>query len=350
LLFGPDAFSQQVGTLKKEVSIDEESELTVKLAGKPGGFLDVRIEGTRVASQKRIGPNGGTVDLDGISRFEFPAGLFPSPRRVRVSQTEDKEAREQFEMVAEPLFRVASKSSFQIRVLAGNTSPESGTFTAVFSVPEDLEIPPGHQPELFARNLQTGGLDTLDTFRLFPATFDSASRTLTATLPSYVFTDERREDGLFEALFTIATIPSKNPSSALNNKDPFPATRQSEEESECEAAFISCPLAGGCEKTSPFGLREDPITGEEDDMHWGVDLEASNGDKVTASADGSVQRIPKDPDGYGRYLILRHEDGSATLYAHLEEATVNEEEDVNQGDVIALSDNSGRSEGPPSAL
>jgi len=124
------------------------------------------------------------------------------------------------------------------------------------------------------------------------------------------------------------------------------STRQSSEESECEAAFIACPLAAGCKEVSPFGVREDPVSGEEGDTHWGVDLEASNGDEVTAPADGTIQRIPKDPDGYGRYLILRHEDGSATPYAHLQETKVAEEDTVDQGDVIALSNNTGRTTGP----
>ncbi len=65
--------------------------------------------------------------------------------------------------------------------------------------------------------------------------------------------------------------------------------------------------------TSPYGLRRGR-------MHQGADIAAPAGSPVVAVAPGTVVAV--SPDGerenYGNTVIVRHDDGSATVYAHLE--------------------------------
>jgi Peptidase family M23 len=54
-------------------------------------------------------------------------------------------------------------------------------------------------------------------------------------------------------------------------------------------------------------------------FHEGIDISTQRrvGAKVFASRDGYVDHISVSPYGYGRYLVLRHNDGYYTAYAHL---------------------------------
>jgi murein DD-endopeptidase MepM/ murein hydrolase activator NlpD len=49
--------------------------------------------------------------------------------------------------------------------------------------------------------------------------------------------------------------------------------------------------------------------------------------------------------GYGKYIIIRHENGLETVYAHLSKQLVNEDQYVESGEVIGLGGNTGRSTG-----
>jgi murein DD-endopeptidase MepM/ murein hydrolase activator NlpD len=50
--------------------------------------------------------------------------------------------------------------------------------------------------------------------------------------------------------------------------------------------------------------------------------------------------------GWGRYIVIRHADGSKTLSAHLQSTSVSEGTPVRVGDVVALSDSTGGVTGP----
>lgn len=67
--------------------------------------------------------------------------------------------------------------------------------------------------------------------------------------------------------------------------------------------------------------------------HNGVDYAGNLGDPVLAAADGRVEKIAYDPNGYGNYIVLRHE-GATTLYAHLKRDMVRIGDRVRAGDQI----------------
>lgn len=82
--------------------------------------------------------------------------------------------------------------------------------------------------------------------------------------------------------------------------------------------------------------------------HNGVDLASSYGSNILAAADGQVI-ISRDSGwngGYGSYIVLKHGNGTETLYAHLSATLVNVGDNVSQGDVIGKMGHSGDVNGP----
>lgn len=79
--------------------------------------------------------------------------------------------------------------------------------------------------------------------------------------------------------------------------------------------------------------------------HQGADLPLQTGTPVYAAFDGKV-RLAKYYKGYGNLIILRHENGLETFYAHLSKIMVNEDDWVNAGSIIGLGGSTGRSSGP----
>lgn len=117
------------------------------------------------------------------------------------------------------------------------------------------------------------------------------------------------------------------------------------------------------EITSHFSTREDPYSGQQS-FHTGMDIASSNGSyglNIIASRDGEII-YPSDSDtlscasngnedscggGYGNYVMIKHSDGSITLYGHMYEnsITVRKGDTVKQGQVIGKMGSSGRSTG-----
>lgn len=69
-------------------------------------------------------------------------------------------------------------------------------------------------------------------------------------------------------------------------------------------------------------------------FHKGIDIGANAGTPVTAAASGQVILSTYSDNGYGNYVIVRHGDGSETLYGHLSERYVVLGQNVNQGEVL----------------
>ncbi len=80
----------------------------------------------------------------------------------------------------------------------------------------------------------------------------------------------------------------------------------------------------------------------------GVDLAASAGSPVMAAASGEVivARNAGWNGGYGNYVVIRHDNGTQTLYAHASQVIVGVGQHVVQGQVIAYEGETGRATGP----
>lgn len=80
--------------------------------------------------------------------------------------------------------------------------------------------------------------------------------------------------------------------------------------------------------------------------HQGVDYSIGEGSSVFATADGVVKEISDKNSTLGKTIIIDHGNGYQTSYSHLLESLVRKGQQVNRGDVIALSGNSGLSLAP----
>lgn len=81
-------------------------------------------------------------------------------------------------------------------------------------------------------------------------------------------------------------------------------------------------------------------------MHKGIDIAMNVGDTVRVPMSGVIKRTGYEPHGYGHYVVVSHDDGVETRYAHLSIPLVGEGERVHTGQPIALSGNTGNSTGP----
>ncbi|MBR5478456.1 MAG: peptidoglycan DD-metalloendopeptidase family protein [Bacteroidaceae bacterium] len=80
-------------------------------------------------------------------------------------------------------------------------------------------------------------------------------------------------------------------------------------------------------------------------LHQGMDIKVQTGDTIYAAFDGKVRITSYQRRGYGYYVVIRHNNGIETLYAHLSKRLVNANQNVKAGEPIGLGGNTGRSSG-----
>lgn len=112
-----------------------------------------------------------------------------------------------------------------------------------------------------------------------------------------------------------------------------PATR------DIDVTGFVAPVRG--KLTSPYGWRA-----RFGRMHRGVDLNLHVGDSVVSAFDGKVRLVKYEANGYGNYVVVRHDNGLETVYGHLSRALVKPGQRVRAGQLIAKGGNTGRSTGP----
>ncbi len=80
-------------------------------------------------------------------------------------------------------------------------------------------------------------------------------------------------------------------------------------------------------------------------QHKGLDIKVYIGDTIRAAFSGKVRVVQYERRGYGKYVVIRHDNGLETYYAHLSKQLVVEDQEVRAGDPIGLGGNTGRSTG-----
>jgi murein DD-endopeptidase MepM/ murein hydrolase activator NlpD len=79
-------------------------------------------------------------------------------------------------------------------------------------------------------------------------------------------------------------------------------------------------------------------------IHKGIDIASPRGTTVRATGDGIVVGIKKW-GGYGKQVIIEHEDEYSTRYAHLSKILINKGDTVSMGDKIGEVGSTGLSTG-----
>jgi len=113
------------------------------------------------------------------------------------------------------------------------------------------------------------------------------------------------------------------------------ATLNSSKGTATQIGYYLRPLVGGVRTQGVHGYN-------------GVDLAAPTGTPILAAAEGDVL-IAKETGwnaGYGGYVVIKHANGSQTLYAHQSQVAVSPGQHVQQGQVIGYVGSTGKSTGP----
>lgn len=111
-----------------------------------------------------------------------------------------------------------------------------------------------------------------------------------------------------------------------------------------EAATLSSPVKNPI-RTSPFGTRVSPITGQVDEFHTGQDFGSACGDEVTAAAGGTVVFAGWHDGGGGNRVEIDHGNGLKTTYNHLESFHVSVGQHLKRGESLGHVGTTGASTG-----
>lgn len=79
--------------------------------------------------------------------------------------------------------------------------------------------------------------------------------------------------------------------------------------------------------------------------HYGVDLAAPKGTPILAAENGVVIYVGKGFSGYGKLIVVEHNENWATLYAHLNKFNVKEGERIKRGEKLGEMGRTGRASG-----
>lgn len=81
------------------------------------------------------------------------------------------------------------------------------------------------------------------------------------------------------------------------------------------------------------------------EKHNGIDIKAPKGTPVITTADGIVIKV-SDEKSWGKIIIINHQNGYQTRYAHLNSFNVKERQPIKKGSVIGYVGNTGLSNKP----
>ena len=106
------------------------------------------------------------------------------------------------------------------------------------------------------------------------------------------------------------------------------------------------PTNQGYTISSPYGWRVDPIDGSRS-LHTGLDIAGTGlGSPVYASDNGTVIKSEYNGSGYGNYIVINHNNGYYTSYAHMNQRISQIGDTVAKGQVIGYVGQTGRATGP----
>ncbi|MFH1285151.1 MAG: M23 family metallopeptidase [Candidatus Micrarchaeota archaeon] len=312
-------------------------------------FTNQTINGTTI-----IPLGGGTVLLPSVAIATFPNESFTAPREAKIEKTSSPETADDFRLTATP-FSPGKKLDYEVRVNSGQSAPLKDVYVTVF-VPKEFadSLPISSEMQMYVQIFEETESEELYSFELISSTFNTETNALGAVVPKEAFTNIMREDEMFEAVIVVAQSGETLVGESVEAGSSLSLAEQSV--AKCEAAEIGTPL-----KTLKIN---DPFNGV---THKGVDYDVKIGDDVMAVADGTIIQIDyqigtkknkrQEDDlklkivGWGKHVIIKHTDGSYSIYAHLlnnspESLGMTVGKKITKGTVIGKADSTGGVTGP----
>lgn len=131
-----------------------------------------------------------------------------------------------------------------------------------------------------------------------------------------------------------------NDSEALPQTSSQPASAKLASTKDSNAVSLSKPIKGKVVVTDKFGNVRDNGS-----VHKGVDLATDEGTSVYCVKQGVVE-VASENNSYGKYVIVNHDNGIKTLYAHCSFLSVNSGQNVSAESIIGSVGSTGDSTGP----
>ena len=105
----------------------------------------------------------------------------------------------------------------------------------------------------------------------------------------------------------------------------------------------SAPLPAAAEKpmlevhplTFAWPVKGKVVAGFAEPRQKGIDIEGRSGDPVSAAAPGRVTYVGSGIPGLGKLIVIKHDQGYITVYAHNKDILVKEQQSVTRGQKIA---------------
>lgn len=104
------------------------------------------------------------------------------------------------------------------------------------------------------------------------------------------------------------------------------------------------PIGGNYKVTSGFGPRKAPTAGAST-QHKGIDLAAPLNTPILAAKAGTVSISKDEATGYGKWIEIKHDDGTKSRYGHLNSRAVQVGAKVSAGQEIGKMGSTGTSTG-----
>lgn len=133
----------------------------------------------------------------------------------------------------------------------------------------------------------------------------------------------------------IIIIPGGKLASVVSVQTPKTQDKTTSSGTTKSSGYFTRPVIGG--------IRTQGIHG-----HNGVDIAASYGTPILSAGDGYVSLVRGGDGwngGYGNYVVITHEKGIQTLYAHMSEIKVTQGQRVSKGQRVGSMGSTGRSTG-----
>ncbi|UED84920.1 M23 family metallopeptidase [Streptomyces profundus] len=154
------------------------------------------------------------------------------------------------------------------------------------------------------------------------------------------------------AAHTVSELASAG-HDALSAGEPTAAAQGAEKADKAEKVDVSddpdawvSPISDDYELSATYGNAGDRWAAK----HSGQDFAVPTGTEVNSVHEGTVVKAggngAGDGPAYGNAVVIEHTDGTFTQYAHLSEVDVAVGDEVETGEKIALSGNTGNSSGP----
>jgi len=144
--------------------------------------------------------------------------------------------------------------------------------------------------------------------------------------------------------YSMLDFPGIEPSSSIKVIPGSELPAQPSASASQTTAAVSVPPAGSLAFSWPangqvidrFGLVSSGIQND------GINIAGNLGDPIYAAYDGTVAFVGRDLKSFGNMILIKHDNGWITAYAHLGDIQVQEGQAISRGGVIGLMGQSGK--------